>query len=162
VDLEGPDGGWKPGERVTFTLRLTNGGAGHKIPTGDPDRYFLTTFTERDATGKVVRTTSHKITRWIIWKPIIIEVFGNRIPPLKQKDYTYRVTARKGHTLEVQVSYHILTQRQKDRLIERYGLPPDTMDSFPLYDRTVDLDTGTLTRQAAADPGRCMPPGHPA
>jgi hypothetical protein len=164
VKLDGPDGGWKPGDKVKFTLHLVNGGAGHKIPTGDPDRYFLTTFTERDANGKVVRTTTHKITRWIIWKPFILEVYGNRIPPLGEKDYTYAVMAKPGHTLEVRVSYHILTQRQKRKLIDRYGLPPDTVDHFPLYDRTIDLDAGSLTAALAdgGDAGQCLPPGHPA
>jgi len=164
VRLSGPEGGWREGDAVPFTLRLTNAGAGHKIPTGDPDRYFLTTFTERDEKGRVVRQKRHKISRWIVWKPIIVEVYENRIPPLGEREYTYAVTARKGHTLEVTVSYHILTRSQKRRLIDKYGLPPDTVDSFTLYDRTVDLDAGALAPEVAAldDTGRCLPAGHPA
>jgi hypothetical protein len=172
VTLTGPKGGWKAGNPVAFTVHLNNAGAGHKVPTGDPDRYLWTTFVERDEHGDVVRKTGHKISRWIIWKPVIVEVYGNRIPPLQETTYTFAVTAKPGHTLEVQVSYHILTSGQKQRLIREYGLPPDTVDSFPLYDRTVDLGTGTLAPDAAvlapaaepvddlADSGRCGE--HPA
>lgn len=163
VRLTGPGNGWTVGDRVAFTLTLTNGGAGHKVPTGDPDRYFRVRFTERDDHGRVIREHSHKITRWLIWKPVIVELYENRIPPLKSRDYVQPVTTREGHTLTVTVSYHILTARQKDRLIEDYGLPPDTMDHFTVYERTVDLGAGRLAPDvAAADLGRCLPAGHPA
>jgi len=175
MKLTGPEGGWKPGDEVPFTLTLTNGGAGHKIPTGDPDRYFRITFQEIGPDGKVVDTERHTITRWIIWKPIIIEVYENRIPPLASRDYHYAVTARPGYKLKVTVGYHILTQRQKRRLIHRYGLPPDTVDHFDLAEWTVDLGSGHLEPQVAGGPpapldpladipdtGHCMPHGHPA
>ena len=38
----------RPGESVTFTLTLINAGAGHKIPTGDPDRHFTVEFLVQD------------------------------------------------------------------------------------------------------------------
>jgi hypothetical protein len=163
VRLAGPENGWTPGDKVTFRLTLTNGGAGHKIPTGDPDRYFLIRFTERDDHGRVIRERTRKITRWIVWRPIIVELYENRIPPLESRDYTHAVTTRRGHTLTATVSYHILTARQKDKLIDRYALPPDTMDHFTVYERTVDLGRGRLEPEVAVtDTGRCLPAGHPA
>lgn len=42
----------RPGERITFTLTLINAGAGHKIPTGDPDRHFTVEFSVEDKQGR--------------------------------------------------------------------------------------------------------------
>ncbi|HSG06110.1 MAG TPA: hypothetical protein VLB09_06900, partial [Nitrospiria bacterium] len=44
----------KPGEAVEWTLNLQNSGAGHKLPTGDPDRYFTIRFELVNPDGEVV------------------------------------------------------------------------------------------------------------
>lgn len=144
VRLKGPKAGWQPGDDVTFTTTLTNGGAGHKIPTGDPDRHFTVTFEELDENGKVVKDKRHKIARWLIWKPIIVEVFENRIPPLQNKKYSYTVKAKPGHKLKVTVKYHIVTERAKNMLIKKFDLPPDTVHQFTLFEQTVDLGSGMM------------------
>lgn len=45
----------RPGERARFTVTLTNAGAGHRIPTGDPDRFFTVRFRVVDGEGKVLK-----------------------------------------------------------------------------------------------------------
>ncbi|MBI5135915.1 MAG: hypothetical protein HZA24_01120 [Nitrospirae bacterium] len=151
VKLSGPDGGFQAGDDATFGLRLTNGGAGHKIPTGDPDRHFTITFEEMQD-GKVVESKRHTIGRWLIWKPVIIELYENRIPPTEFRDYRYTAQTGPGRQLRVTVTYHIVTERAKGRLIRKYDLPPDTVDHFTLFEQTVDLGAPDAAANAAARP----------
>lgn len=38
----------KPGDKLQVTLTLINAGAGHKLPTRDPDRHFTVEFAVED------------------------------------------------------------------------------------------------------------------
>ena len=164
VRVSADEKSWQPGEKVVFTARLTNGGAGHKIPTGDPDRHFTVTFEELDENGKTVRTKRHEIGRWILWRPVIIELYENRIPPLEHRDYEYAIKAREGHSLKVSVRYHIVTPRQKKSLIKKYGLPPDTPHETLLYEQTIDLGAGHIEEipEVTMETGQCESPHAPA
>jgi hypothetical protein len=149
VRLKAPNGDWQTGDKVDFQLRMTNGGAGHKIPTGDPDRHFTITFEEIGPDGKVIASKKHQIGRWLIWKPIIIELYENRIPPLEHRDYHYKVTAKPGHTLKVTVKYHIVTKRAKNMLIKKFDLPAAVVDHFILFEQEVPLGAGTIQQTPA-------------
>ena len=58
IQVKTDTGAPKPGDRVSVTLTLVNAGAGHKIPTGDPDRFFTVEFTVEDGQGKVLERQS--------------------------------------------------------------------------------------------------------
>ena len=66
-----------------------NAGAGHKIPTGDPDRHFTVEFTVKDGSHQVVAEKSHTMGRWIMWQPAIVELYDNRLLPLASRDYPF-------------------------------------------------------------------------
>src|SRR5947209_16689158 len=108
----------RPGPPTTFTLTLINAGAGHKLPTGDPDRYFTVEFRVVDGTGRVVKDQAAAMGRWILWQPVIVELYDNRLPPLASRDYrfTHRMPASSdalaGLKLQVRVRYHILTDKR--------------------------------------------------
>ncbi len=149
----------RPGEEARFRLHLTNGGAGHSIPTGDPDRYFHIELEIKDGDGRVVSRQSHTISRWIIWRPVIIEVFQNRIPPLQSRDYSiaYRMPdpSRAGKmTIHAKVSYHILTERAYQKLKDRYGLTEEVPHDFTIYEEEVPL---TAYGATPVDPAPSVP-----
>ena len=132
------------GDEARFVLQLTNGGAGHSIPTGDPDRYFLVELELKDADGKVIRSESHMISRWIIWRPIIIEVYQNRIPPLEGRSYefSYRMpdpARAAGMTVHAKVTYHILTEKAYARLQNKFGLTEEVPHVFTIAEQTLPL-----------------------
>jgi len=133
----------KPGEQVTVTLSLMNAGAGHKIPTGDPDRHFTVEFTVQDPNRQVLAEKSHTMGRWIMWQPAIVELYDNRLLPLASRDYqfAYRMPeASKGLTLKTRVRYHILTDGQHEMLKTKYGLMADDPYAFTVYEREVPLN----------------------
>ena len=147
----------KPGEPVQFTLTLINAGAGHKIPTGDPDRYFTVEFQVRNQRGEVLQQQSNTMGRWILWQPVILEVYDNRLLPLASRDYsfTYRLPEEpEGVTLKTTVRYHILTDDQHEMLRADYGLTGDDPYSFTIYERDFPLagDLTAMIERTARDP----------
>jgi len=155
----------KPGDKVRVTLTLVNEGAGHKLPTGDPDRHFTVEFAVEDQNGKVLEDQSDTMGRWIMWQPAIIELHDNRLMPLASRDYTFEYQLPKdsaGLKLITKVRYHIQTERQHQMLIDKYGLTAKDPYNFTVYERQVPLtgnladsfeQTGQHTRLACAAPG---------
>jgi len=139
----------KPGDQTRFTLTLINAGAGHKIPTGDPDRYFTVEFLVQDRQGKELARQVDTMGRWILWQPVIVEYWDNRLLPLASREYqfTYRMPkaaeSLAGLTLKTRVRYHILTDKQHDMLETRYGLTGRDPYEFTIYERDLPL-TGDL------------------
>lgn len=141
------------GETTTWTLTLTNAGAGHMLPTGDPDRYLLAEFEVRDARGRVLAARRSTIRRWILWWPVIYEYDDTRIPPLHSRDLTFSravPSGDEGLTLTARVSYHFMTDRQYRRLQTEYGLEVEKPYVFPLYEQTIALREGTPQPQVTA------------
>ncbi|MBH0197113.1 MAG: hypothetical protein HP494_16365 [Nitrospira sp.] len=170
----------KPGDRVGVTLTLINAGAGHKIPTGDPDRFFTVEFTVEDGQGKVLERQSSTMGRWILWQPAIVELYDNRLLPLASRDYqfAYRLPSdAKGLILKTKVQYHILTDGQHEMLRNKYGLMGTdpyrfVIDEreFPLSGelavalraggRSVDVSGSPDSVSCKADPGGKPSPAH--
>jgi hypothetical protein len=144
----------KPGERVAFILTLVNAGAGHKIPTGDPDRFFTVEFTVEDSQGRVLEEQKSTIGRWIMWQPAILELYDNRLLPLASREYrfTYRMPDRaEGLKLKTRVQYHIVTDKQHDMLQRKYGLTDDDPYRFLVYEREFPLSEQLSAALATGD-----------
>ncbi len=139
----------RPGVPATFTLTLINAGAGHKLPTGDPDRYFTVEFRVVDGAGRVVKEQADSMGRWILWQPVILELYDNRLPPLASRDYQFKFPmpeSPEGLKLQVLVRYHILTDKAYHTLKARYGLQGEHPYSFAIYEREVPL-SGPLSAE---------------
>jgi hypothetical protein len=134
----------KAGDDLTVTLTLMNSGAGHKLPTGDPDRHFTVEFTVTDQDKKVIKEQLDSMGRWIMWQPAIIELYDNRLLPLASRDYTFSYRVPKHMTglhLNVRVRYHIQTEQQHQMLIKKFGLTADDPYHFAVYERSVPLSS---------------------
>ena len=132
----------KPGDRVAFTLTLVNAGAGHKIPTGDPDRFFTVEFSVEDTRGHVLKEETSTMGRWIMWQPAILELYDNRLLPLASREYTfaYQVPDKaEGLKLKTRVQYHIVTDKQHEMLQRTYGLTGNDPYRFVIYEREFPL-----------------------
>ncbi len=131
-----------PGDTVTMTLTLINAGAGHKIPTGDPDRHFTVEFYVKDQAGRILREQTDTMGRWILWQPFILEAYDNRLRPLASRDYQFSYRIPDGRTdlvVETRVRYHILTDGQHAMLRESYGLQSDRPYRYTIYTRRFPL-----------------------
>jgi hypothetical protein len=138
----------KPGERVQLSLTLINAGAGHKLPTGDPDRHFTVEFLVQDGQGHILDTQSSTMGRWIMWQPAVVELYDNRLLPLAGREYrfAYRLPAQvNGLTIRARVRYHILTDSQHEMLKTKYGLTGTDPYAFTIYEREFPLAGGPVT-----------------
>lgn len=134
---------FQPGDPARWTLTLTNSGAGHKIPTGDPDRYFTIVFEVVDAAGEVLKRQEHTMRRWIVWWPVIWEVYENRLMPLDSRDYMFRYRLPEkpeGLKLRTLVKYHILTDAQYKKLQTRYGLSVEVPYVFTIFEQEFGIN----------------------
>ncbi len=146
----------KPGDQVRLTLTLINAGAGHKIPTGDPDRHFTVEFEVKDERGQILSRQEDTMGRWILWQPVIVEVYDNRLLPLASRDYGYLYTLPDQParlTVTARVRYHIQTEGQHEMLKAKYGLTADDPYYFTVYERTVPLK-GQFAAAWADEPAR--------
>ena len=137
----------KPGDEMKVTLTLINAGAGHKLPTGDPDRHFTVELGIEDADHKVLKAQSDTMGRWIMWQPAIIELYDNRLFPLASREYTftYRVPAKMdGLKLHARIQYRIQSEKQHQMLIDEFGLTAKDPYFFTVYEREIPL-TGHMT-----------------
>lgn len=146
----------KAGDQVRVTLTLINAGAGHKIPTGDPDRHFTVEFLLQDAGGRVHDRQMDTIGRWILWQPVILELHDNRLLPLASAEYTFRARLPAGETgmiLKTRVRYHILTDDQHAMLKEQYGLIAEDPYAFTIYERDLPFsrDLAVALQEAERD-----------
>lgn len=138
----------KPGDQVTFVLTLINAGAGHKIPTGDPDRHFTIEFLVEDREKRVIHQDTSTMGRWIMWQPVVLELYDNRLLPLASSEYrfTYRMPAEsEALALKARVQYHILTDGQHEMLRTKYGLTADDPYRFEIYAREFPLTEALAT-----------------
>lgn len=145
----------KPGERVRFGLTLINAGAGHKIPTGDPDRHFTVEFLVQDSRGGILEHQTNTMGRWILWQPVIVELHDNRLLPLASREYrfAYRLPAQSaGLTLKARVRYHILTDGQHEMLEQHYGLKDKAPYAFTIYEREFPLSGEPVTARNGQPP----------
>lgn len=134
----------KPGQTISLTLTLINAGAGHKIPTGDPDRHFTVEFIVRDRANHVLHQQHETMGRWILWQPVIIELYDNRLLPLASRIYQLNYELPKGRedlVVEARVRYHILTESQHVMLQEKYGLTADDPYALTVYQREFPLNS---------------------
>ena len=144
----------KPGEQVQLTLTLINAGAGHKLPTGDPDRHFTVEFMVEDRNQQTLESQKDTMGRWIMWQPAIVELYDNRLMPLASRDYTFTYRLPKqidGLKLKARVRYHIQSERQHEMLVKKYGLTGNDPYWFTVYEREVPL-TGNLTASLSDGP----------
>lgn len=156
----------KPGEKVKVTLTLVNAGAGHKLPTGDPDRHFTVEFSVEDQNQQVLDSQKDTMGRWIMWQPAIVELYDNRLMPLASRDYTFEYqlpNETTGLKLITRVRYHIQSERQHQMLINKFGLTASDPYNFVVYEREVPL-TGNLIQhfeQSGPNSGvACASPNH--
>lgn len=132
----------KPGDKIGFTLTLVNAGAGHKVPTGDPDRFFTVEFIVEDRQGNVLQQQTSTMGRWIMWQPAIVELYDNRLLPLASREYTFSFRIPEntvGLKLRTLVQYHILTDKQHEMLQNKYGLSANDPYRYKVYEREFPL-----------------------
>ncbi|MCK5649214.1 MAG: hypothetical protein KAI22_10070, partial [Gammaproteobacteria bacterium] len=104
-----------------LSITITNSGAGHKAPTGDPDRFIVLDFFWIDDNGQKTALKSIEFKRQIIWQPVMFVLSDNRLAP-GESTQVITTPASDSGTLYVNGSYHVMTDRSLNRLKDNYEL----------------------------------------
>ncbi len=92
---------------------VTNKFAGHKVPTGDPERFILTTLSIYDmAANKLVGQDTFRIGEEWIWYPEAKKIADNNLFPGESREYQMRIKLPTGNYEFVLASYKYRTTRE--------------------------------------------------
>ncbi|MEE8388752.1 MAG: multiheme c-type cytochrome [Acidiferrobacterales bacterium] len=132
-----------------YLLTLTNVGAAHYVPTGTPDRHFTLNVRLLDKIGKTIMEKTHVIKRTVMWRPFIVDLKDNRLPPGKPRQHEFNFSKRELHTavaVEAIVRYGLVDKKR----LERIGYKGKEALSYEVFRKQLMLsELPTQRRQGA-------------
>jgi hypothetical protein len=113
-------------DEIVYHLKLKNEFAGHRVPSGDPERFFSISFELMDEKGKVVAQKTDRIGEKWEWWPAAKKLADNNLNPSEERTFTfaYKPQAKQKLTLAVKVTKNRLNQESAtyNKLDDRYPL----------------------------------------
>ncbi len=76
-----PAPGTPAGTRVEWRVAAMNANAGHRLPTGDPERELVVELLVVAATGDTVARTERSIRQEYQWMPVVKKLYDRRLAP---------------------------------------------------------------------------------
>lgn len=122
------------GEKLTYKLVLKNSYAGHSVPTGDPERFFMVHFQIQDSDDNILKEKYYRIGEEWQWYPKAKKLSDNNLKPLEEREFTFeyqilhqpssRPPLGRKLFLTVRVSKHRMTKENAELsgLLENYPL----------------------------------------
>lgn len=109
---------YAPGNWLNYTLKGRNSFAGHNVPTGDPERFFLIRFQIMDADSNILDSKQYRIGEEWQWYPEAKKLSDNNMRPLEERDFkfSYRLPDQEGLLLNVKVTKHRITEKNAELL----------------------------------------------
>jgi len=99
-------------DKFNYTLKVKNNYAGHSVPTGDPERFFLITFKLTDAQKNIIKEEQHRIGEQWQWYPVAKKLSDNNLKPLEERVFTFENDLEKKGILtwSVVITKHRMTE----------------------------------------------------
>jgi len=103
---------YKMKDSLIFNFRVKNEYAGHRVPTGDPERFFIFQFQLLDASGVVIDNKKERIGEEWQWYPEAKKVSDNNMNPLEERTFNFNsLLKQKGnYTLLIEVTKHRMNE----------------------------------------------------
>ncbi len=115
------------GDSLHFGLIVRNELAGHKVPTGDPERFVLITFELKNNRGLIQDTLQERIGEKWEWYPKAKKISENNLMPGEERIYTFNpmIKSKGKYSISVRVTKHRMNQEAAD--YNQLG------DEYPLF-----------------------------
>ncbi len=126
-------------DKRNYKLTLTNVGAAHFVPTGTPDRHFVVTIRALDKNGKTIKEQKQLIKRTVMWRPFIIDLKDNRLPPGEPRSYEFELSkqdAVEAGGVEAIVRYGLVDKKRLDHI----GYKNKEKLSYEIFRKRFTLD----------------------
>ena len=95
-----------------YTLKVKNEHAGHRLPTGDPERFFMISLELKNEEGKILNAVNERIGEEWIWHPEAKKLNDNNLAPLEERSYLmeYLIKEKGKLSLSVRVTKHRMSK----------------------------------------------------
>jgi hypothetical protein len=97
-----------------YQLRLVNEYAGHRLPTGDPERFYLIKISLiHEESGKIIKTVNERIGETWEWYPVAKKVADNNMNPGEERMYTLQsdLTEKGNYKVKAIVTKHRMDEK---------------------------------------------------
>jgi hypothetical protein len=125
-------------KKTKYIFTLTNIGAAHYLPTGTPDRHLTLELKLLNKEGKVIKEKNHTMKRYIIWRPVVIDIKDTRLPFNEPRSFAFEVKPESENPpsiLDVTVRYHLLDEKQREKI----GYENNEPIAYPIYNKRIVL-----------------------
>jgi hypothetical protein len=134
-------GSLRRGEPALLSLEMANAHAGHKLPTGDPERFLLVRVELRDRTGTLLAEVQERIGMTMQWEPRPKVLEDRRLAPRETRTLTLAVpppgpAVRGPLSLRVEASKWRISQENLDY----HGLRGKTVPGRVFFESTTEID----------------------
>jgi len=121
---------------IRLGIKLTNKNAGHKVPTGDPERHLLIQFDLLDG-NQTIQSDTFRIGEEWIWWPKAKKLSDNNLLPLESRDFvqTYTNDTTKQLHWMVTVTKHRMTKK----IHEYHHLSENYPTFIEIFRKKIDL-----------------------
>lgn len=117
---------YKAGDSIHYNLTLSNTQAGHRVPTGNPERFIMIDYQIKNQDGKIIKEASGRIGEEWEWHPVAKKLGDNNLNPGESRSFPLNIKIDQSgkYTLYVKVSKHRLTPEsaQYNKLGKDYPL----------------------------------------
>lgn len=99
---------YHPGDSIQFNLKVKNEKAGHKVPTGDPERFFLFTFELKNKNDSIISSQVERVGEEWQWYPKVKKINENNFLPSEQRTYHFhpKIQKKGKYTLTLSITKH--------------------------------------------------------
>lgn len=129
---------YRIGHEVSYKLMLKNQHAGHRLPSGDPERFYAISLELTDEKGRVVAQQKGRIGEQWEWWPVAKKIADNNLNPKEERTYTLTYKPRQVQklTLRARVTKHRLDKKSADynKLGDEYPLFITVFDETHIFD----------------------------
>jgi len=77
------------GDKLSYTFKVKNEHAGHRVPTGDPERFYIIRFELRNAVDSLVSSEEFKIGEEWEWHPEAKKLSDNNLNPGEERSFNF-------------------------------------------------------------------------
>jgi nitrate reductase cytochrome c-type subunit len=120
-------------DSLKFTLKVKNEFAGHRVPSGDPERFILIDFQLIDASKKVISSKKYRIGEEWQWYPVAKKLSDNNMNPSEERLYQFNSKLKKGN-------YQLKIVATKHRLTPETAAYNKLGDNYPLFIKFYEKD----------------------
>lgn len=124
-------------DSIYYSFRVKNEFAGHKVPTGDPERFILVQFHLRDEQNKLIAADTNYIGEHWEWYPKAKKISDNNMLPKEERAYKFAALAPQNgrFTLKVTVTKH----RMNDATAEYNKLGANYPLFITIFEKEMEL-----------------------